>query len=66
MNTKESDTLISAPLLGELTYREWHAVIDGFYCGVVGAEVNEYGKEKHYWRMGWLVGDCYDRLVKND
>jgi hypothetical protein len=60
----ESDVAIRLPLLGGLTYREIHAVEDGLYCGVVGAREHEYGQEKHYWRMGWLAGDLYDRVVR--
>lgn len=62
----EEDTAISLPLLGNLTYREIHALEDGFYCGVIGAKVNEYGQEKHYWRVAWLVGDFYDQVVRSD
>lgn len=62
----ESDVVISLPLVGELTYRELHALQDGFYCGVVGAREHEYGQEKHYWRVAWLAGDCYGRLVRDD
>ena len=61
---KESDTAVTLPLLGGLTYREIHAFEDGLYCGVVGAREHEYGQEKHYWRMGWLAGDLYDRVVR--
>ena len=61
----ESDTAITLPLLGGLTYREIHAFEDGLYCGVVGAREHEYGQEKHYWRMGWLAGDLYDRVVQS-
>jgi len=60
----EQDTFIDAPLIGRLTYREWHAVIDGIYCGVHGSREHEYGTEKHYWRAGWLLGDMYDRIVR--
>lgn len=52
----ESDTMLALPILGRLLYREWHAFIDGVYCGVTNSRVNEYGREKHYWRAGWLFG----------
>lgn len=61
---KESDVVAALPLLGELTYREVHALEDGFYCGVVGAREHEYGQQKHYWRIGWLLGDFYDRRFR--
>jgi len=61
----ESDVAVRLPLLGGLTYREIHAFEDGLYCGVVGAREHEYGREKHYWRMGWLAGDLYDRVVRS-
>jgi len=65
MATDESDVAARLPLLGGLTYREIHAFEDGVYCGVVGAREHEYGQEKHYWRMGWLAGDLYDRVVRS-
>jgi hypothetical protein len=60
----ETDTVVDLPLLGQLTYREIHAIEDGIYCGVHGVRKHEYGREKHYWRMGWLLGDAYDRWVR--
>ena len=60
----EHDTMISAPVLGSLTYREWHAFIDGFYCGVNNIHITEYSQEKHYWRTGWLCGDVYDLTIR--
>lgn len=57
--TKESDTMVTLPLLRDLTYREWHAFVNGFYCGVVeGSRDHEYEKEKHYWRIGYLIGSA--------
>jgi hypothetical protein len=61
---KETDTMIEAPILGELQYREWHAIIDGLYCGVNDIHDTEYTQEKHYWRTGWLVGDAYDKYLR--
>jgi hypothetical protein len=60
--SSEHDTMCTLPLLGALTYREWHAVIDGLYCGYVGVHAHEYTQEKHYWRMGqyWHRGDADD------
>jgi len=52
----ESDTVVSLPAVGDLTYREIHAVLDGLYCGTVGRREHEYWQEKHYWRVGYLVG----------
>jgi hypothetical protein len=62
--TDESDIAIDPPGIDPLTYREVHAFEDGFYCGVHGAREHEYGQEKHYWRVGWLLGDLYDRVVR--
>ena len=59
-SVQEDDVMLSAPLLGDLTYREWHAVVDGFYCGVRDRDApdeEEYDVEKHYWRIGWLLGN---------
>lgn len=61
----EADTLVSLPYLGQLTYREWHALVDGVYCGYVGERANEYSTEKHYWRAGYLIGDAYDRVTSD-
>ncbi|AGC34510.1 hypothetical protein HVTV-2_gp142 [Haloarcula virus HVTV-2] len=55
--TSESDTMVRLPILRDLTYREWHAFVNGYYKGVVeGSRKNEYEKEKHYWRAGYLLG----------
>lgn len=58
----ESDVLFSAPLIGDLTHREWHAIVDGLYCGVRDRDEpdeEEYDREKHYWRTGWLLGNLF-------
>jgi hypothetical protein len=42
-----------------LTYREWHAFVNGFYRGFTGIKGNdpgEVGKERHYWRAGFIAG----------
>lgn len=64
MADRESDVVAAVPLLGELTYREVHAFEDGLYCGVHGVREHEYGRQKHYWRVGWLLGDAYDRRFR--
>jgi hypothetical protein len=55
---KESDPMLRAPVLGHLTYREWHAFVNGFYIGFVRLRPreHEYKKEKHYWRAGFIAG----------
>lgn len=53
----ESETMVTLPVAGDLTFREWHAVVDGVYCGYRGLDDSEYEQEKHYWRVGWLIGD---------
>jgi hypothetical protein len=60
----EQDTMITLPVAGEFTFREWHAIIDGLYCGVQNETTSEYTQEKHYWRVGWLIGDAYDSFVR--
>lgn len=64
--TSESQTVLRLPLVGALTYREIHALLDGVYCGVHGITHHEYGQEKHYWRTAWLFGDYYDRHNRRD
>ena len=55
--TSEDSTMVRLPVLRDLTYREWHAFINGLYCGIVeGGRDHQYEKEKHYWRAGYLVG----------
>jgi len=62
----EDDTMISAPVLGSLTYREWHAFVDGIYCGVKDINTTDYSQEKHYWRIGWLLGDVYNIKLRDE
>lgn len=54
----EQDTMITLPILGHFTYREWHALANGFFVGVTAYKDkdHEYTKEKHYWRGGFLLG----------
>lgn len=55
--TSESDTMIRLPILRDLTFREWHGFVNGFYKGLVeGGRQHEYEKEKHYWRGGYSLG----------
>ena len=48
----ETDTMVEFPFLGEITYREWHALINGVYCGYQGIDEHPYKRERHYWRLG--------------
>jgi len=65
MQADEDDIAVDPPFgIDPVSYREWHALLDGLYCGVVGAREHEYGQEKHYWRVGWLLGDAYDRRFR--
>jgi hypothetical protein len=53
----ESDSMVDLPVMGNLTYREWHGFLNGFYSGARwGSRQHEYEKEKHYWRGGYLLG----------
>lgn len=56
----EKDTMIQLPIAGHLTYREWHALVNGFYVGATAYKDrdHEYTKEKHYWRSGFLAGQA--------
>jgi hypothetical protein len=54
----EDDVAIPVPFYSDFTYREIHAFQHGLYSGFVeGSRRTEYsrGKEKHYWRMGYLI-----------
>lgn len=63
--TSESDTMVSLPLLKDLTYREWHHMVNGFYCGVRGID-EEPNTDIHYWRVGWLSGAAIDNFITDD
>lgn len=53
----EQDTMITLPVLGNLTYREWHAFVEGVYAGAVdNDDSHDYTKEIHYWKIGFLCG----------
>jgi len=55
--TSEQDTLTSLPLFEDLTFREWHALVNGFYAGARwGSRQHSYDGEAHYWRGGYLLG----------
>lgn len=53
---REQDIMVRLPLVGELTYREVHALIDGVFAGYVDERAHDYTQERHYWRAGWLAG----------
>lgn len=62
--TSEQATLTNLPLLRDLTYREWHGFIDGFYAGARwGSRQHGYTQEKHYWRSGYLTGTILRYLL---
>jgi len=56
--------MVTLPIMGNLTYREWYAIIDGLYYAVRSIDESEYIQEKHYWRAGWLIGDIYDQHIR--
>ncbi|AGM11745.1 hypothetical protein HCTV5_139 [Halovirus HCTV-5] len=60
----ETDEMVRLPVMGSLTYREWHAFVDGLYCGYVDERTSEYTQEKHYWRTGFLVGSVVLRKAR--
>lgn len=51
---------------GGLTFHEWHAFVNGFYCGLVNQQDHPYKKERHYWRVGYLVGTATRRRYDID
>lgn len=65
----EDATVVQLPLLEDLTYREVHAFEDGFYVGYRKIAIDgehheeEYENDKHYWRMGWLLGHWTRKYV---
>lgn len=62
----EQETAMSLPVLGNLTYKEIHAIEDGFYCGIHKLTESRYDKESHYWRTAWVLGDLYDRRYRDN
>lgn len=55
--TDERDTFVNPPVGDPLTYREWHAFVNGVYVGVTdGTEDHPYETQRHYWRGGYLIG----------
>lgn len=55
----EDATAVTLPVLGGVTYREIHATEHGLFSGLYeGSPRTEYasGREKHYWRMGYIGG----------
>jgi len=55
--TSEQDTLANIPFLRDLTFREWHAFVNGVYAGARwGSRQHDYDRENHYWRAGYLLG----------
>lgn len=45
------------PMVRDFTYREGHALVNGFYVGATwGKTPHEYTRETHYWRAGYLFG----------
>lgn len=57
--TKETDTMVTLPVLKDLTFREWHHFINGVYCGVRSIE-DEPETQVPYWRCGYLIGMYFD------
>lgn len=72
----EQSTMIRLPVFGNVTFREWHGFVDGFYIGARwGERTHEYKQERKYWRSGYLLGTIsryilviyfYKLLVDND
>jgi hypothetical protein len=60
----EQDTAVRLPVLGALTYREWHAAVNGLYAGARwGDRPHVYQQERHYWRVGYLLGTATRYLL---
>ena len=68
MKVEESDYIVDTelPVLNNLTYRETHAFVDGLYCGYNNIHETEYSQEKHYWRVGWLIGELVLTTYETD
>lgn len=52
------DDEILATDRSHLTYREWHAFVNGGYIGLVGYPERDSIRhaDRHYWRGGFLLG----------
>lgn len=53
----EQSEMVTLPIFGELTFREWHGFVDGYYVGAQwGDRDHKYTQERKYWRTGYLLG----------
>lgn len=53
---KETDVMVTLPVIGQLTYREWHEWINGFYSGARWGITVGNDHQHEYWRCGYLLG----------
>ena len=62
----ETDTFLTLPLLGELTYREWHHLVGGIYTGYRDADRSPPETQTAYWQAGWLLGHAITVTVRHE
>lgn len=62
---KETDTMVSLPLIGDLTFREWHHFVTGVTDGYRTAEeVHRPPQQSAYWDGGYLLGSLVLRRLR--
>jgi hypothetical protein len=60
----ETDTLVRLPVLGRLTYREWHHLVNGVGAGYRQRDAADPPRAaRAYWNAGYLAGHTLRRWV---
>lgn len=53
----EEDTMLELSILRDLSYAEWHALVNGFHAGATWGKGNRDKREEDaYYRGGELLG----------
>lgn len=61
---EETDTMVTLPIAGDLTFREWHHFINGVSDGYRDDE-NRPEEQVAYWDAGFIVGNLVLRRFRN-
>lgn len=56
MTENETDPMVTVPVLGSFTYREWHEFVNGVYSGARWGVTAGNDHQHEYWRGGYLLG----------
>jgi hypothetical protein len=61
--TDETETMVSLPLIGNLTFREWHHFVGGVYTGYRNENRPVPETQAAYWQGGWLLGHTIRQIT---